>query len=121
MPETKAKPEVINTGPYKIYYNWDSSEIDEVGQRVIEEAAKQAKKGKYVVIELTGHADLSGPEKYNETLSLKRAEGAKTALILQGIEGSKISVEARGERDPEIQTADGVRERRNRRVVIIIK
>tara|TARA_R110002096_G_scaffold433579_2_gene652554 strand:+ start:14586 stop:15695 length:1110 start_codon:yes stop_codon:yes gene_type:complete len=121
IPTTQTEPEVISTGPHKIYYDWDSSEIDEVGQRVIEEAAAEANKGKSVVIELTGHADLSGPEKYNETLSLKRAEGAKTALILEGIEGSKIFVEARGERDPEIPTADGVRERKNRRVVIVIK
>ena len=120
-PPAITNPVVIDNGPYKIYYEWDSSEIDEAGKKIIQTAASEAKRGNFVVIELDGHADRSGSEEYNEALSLERAEKVKTALIFEKIENSMISVEAHGESDPEIETPDGVRERQNRRVVIFIK
>ncbi len=118
---TPTKPVIKKDITYKIYYEWDSSEIDEEGQVTIENAASDVKKGEYAIIELDGHADRSGPDKYNEDLSMERALIVERALIAEGISASMISVEAHGERDPELDTLDGMRERRNRRVVILIK
>jgi outer membrane protein OmpA-like peptidoglycan-associated protein len=53
-------------------------------------------------------------------LSQRRAEAAKAYLVRNGIAANRITTEARGERDPLVQTADGVREPQNRRVAINI-
>ena len=46
---------------------------------------------------LTGYADQRGPHSYNQALSERRAEVAKTFLIEQGIPADKIETQAFGE------------------------
>ena len=72
-------------------------------------------------IVLTGHADRSGSTKYNEGLSMRRANNAMTDLIDLGIPGSSIAVFSKGETEPLVPTDDGVREPQNRRVEIVLE
>ena len=65
-----------------------------------------------------GHADRSGSPKYNQGLSQRRANTVKGALVAEGIPGGSISTSAKGESEPLVPTADGVREPQNRRVHI---
>lgn len=46
---------------------------------------------------LVGHADQRGPKTYNQELSQRRAEAAKSFLIEQGIDAGKIQTQAYGE------------------------
>ncbi len=46
---------------------------------------------------LVGHADQRGPKKYNQELSQRRAEVAKSFLIEQGIDAGKVQTQAFGE------------------------
>ena len=69
---------------------------------------------------LTGHTDRSGSEQYNMALSLRRAEAVKANMIRQGIPANAIVVIGKGESQPLVPTADGVREPQNRRVEIVI-
>lgn len=45
---------------------------------------------------IVGHADVRGPQKYNEALSARRADAAKDYLISQGIPAEKIETGAEG-------------------------
>jgi len=67
---------------------------------------------------LAGHADRSGPAKYNVGLSQRRNASVQSYLTARGIPAGSISSEAFGETMPRVQTADGVRELQNRRVEI---
>ena len=58
---------------------------------------------------------------YNDTLSLKRAETVRTALIAAGIAAGQIEIAGRGERELAVQTADEIAEERNRRVEILVR
>lgn len=49
---------------------------------------------------LTGHSDNSGTEAYNMGLSRQRAVEVRKALVLRGIEQSRIEVEAKGDEEP---------------------
>jgi outer membrane protein OmpA-like peptidoglycan-associated protein len=51
---------------------------------------------------------------------LRRAEAVKANMIKQGIPASAIVVIGKGESQPLVPTADGVREPQNRRVEIVI-
>ena len=69
----------------------------------------------------TGHTDKSGPDDYNMALSLRRANTVKNALVSEGVPATAIAVVGRGETQPLVQTADGVREPQNRRVEIVMQ
>jgi outer membrane protein OmpA-like peptidoglycan-associated protein len=52
-----------------------------------------AQQDKLIVV---GHADIRGPKKYNQALSERRAEAAKSCLVSQGIPADKIATRAEG-------------------------
>ena len=70
---------------------------------------------------MTGHTDLSGSFDYNMGLSLRRADAVRDALIAGGVSPNQITTAGRGEAEPAVPTADGVREQANRRAEIIIQ
>ena len=74
-----------------------------------------------VHISATGHADRAGSEDYNMALSLRRADSVREALIAGGVSADAITVAGRGESEPAVPTADGVKEQANRRVVIVLQ
>lgn len=121
MPVPEPEPIVINKGPYSVYFGFDSSDITPTAAGKIANAATEAKKDEAITIEVSGHADRSGSNKYNEALAFKRAQMVKSALVSEGINPSNIMVKGNGELVGEINTADGVKESRNRRVTILLK
>ena len=72
-------------------------------------------------IELAGHADRSGTVRYNQALSLRRAEAVAAELIRLGVPRPRITVQGFGESRALVPTADGVREPQNRRVEIVLR
>ncbi|MEX2200071.1 MAG: OmpA family protein, partial [Dongiaceae bacterium] len=72
-------------------------------------------------ISVVGHTDLSGSAEYNMGLSLRRADSVRDALLAGGVSPEQITTAGRGEAEPAVPTADGVREQANRRAEIIIQ
>ena len=68
-----------------------------------------------------GHTDRVGSEEDNDRLSRQRAETVSRLIQSAGIEATRIETTGRGEREPLVDTADGVAEPRNRRVEIRIR
>ncbi len=117
----KPKPKPAPPAPlrsYIVFFDWDKADIRADAQMVLVAAAAYAKRRGLVRVNLTGHADLSGKTGYNMRLSLRRAQAVRVAFIKLGISASDISLVGRGESQPLVATADGVREPRNRRVEI---
>lgn len=72
-------------------------------------------------ISIIGHTDRAGPDNYNERLSRRRARIIRRRLVKAGIDTDIIDFSWHGEKNPIIRTRDGVSERRNRRVEIIVR
>ena len=104
-----------------VFFDFDSSKLTAGAKRILDSAAKYAKTGKKAKLVLTGHADTSGNPKYNEGLSLRRANSVWSGLVDRGLSAKNMKVFAKGESDPLISTGDGVKEPQNRRVHIDIK
>lgn len=101
-----------------IFFGHNKSDLTAQAMDVVKEAAKAAKDGNVANVKLIGHTDRSGSDAYNQALSLRRAKAVKAALVGQGVADGSISMEAKGESEPLVPTADGVREPQNRRVNI---
>ena len=70
---------------------------------------------------MVGHTDRAGKEGYNLRLSFKRAERVAKMLRRLGIRADRIRTLHVGESQPAVKTKDGVRNRLNRRAVIVIR
>jgi outer membrane protein OmpA-like peptidoglycan-associated protein len=51
-------------------------------------------------VKVLGHTDNTGTDKYNLSLSKKRATAVKDYLVTQAVAGSRLSTQGYGEADP---------------------
>jgi OmpA-OmpF porin, OOP family len=106
---------------FMVFFDWDRSDLSAQALATIRQAAGSYKTKGSARITATGHTDKSGPDDYNMALSLRRANSVKDVLVREGVPATAISVVGRGETQPLVQTADGVREPQNRRVEIVVQ
>jgi OmpA-OmpF porin, OOP family len=102
-----------------VFFDFDKSNIRPDARPIIEEAANNARKGGMSRVTLTGHTDRAGSDAYNQRLSVRRAEAVKAEFVRLGFNPNDVAVVGKGEADPLVPTADGVREPKNRRVEIV--
>lgn len=74
---------------------------------------------KNVVIE--GHTDSTGEDNYNHTLSAQRAATVKLALVMGGIEATRVVSRGLGETVPVASNDNSLGRQQNRRVEIIFE
>jgi outer membrane protein OmpA-like peptidoglycan-associated protein len=115
-PAPQAQPIVRS---FQVFFDFDKANIRPDARPIIEQAAENARKGNVSKITLTGHTDRAGSAAYNQRLSIRRAEAVKAELVRMGFNPNDVAVVGKGETDPLVPTADGVREPRNRRVEIV--
>jgi OOP family OmpA-OmpF porin len=101
-----------------VFFDFDRADLTVVAQGTVRQAANDAKASRVTNLRVAGHADRAGADDYNMALSLRRANAVKAELMKNGIAADQIAVIGRGESEPLVPTADGVREPQNRRVVI---
>ena len=69
-------------------------------------------------MEIVGHTDSEGNAAYNQSLSLRRAERIKTAIVEAGFFADSVTTRGAGENELAVLTGDNVREQLNRRAEI---
>lgn len=88
----------LNDQTMCVYFKFNSWDLQPVAKRSLDSLVSSiVKKGREIVIEITGYADEVGHEDYNLTLSTKRGEEVKKYLLLQAIDEKKMSVFGAGE------------------------
>jgi len=105
---------------YTVYFDWDSWTLTAEDLTMISEAIAAARKGQQSRITVVGHTDTSGSAGYNQKLSERRAGVVKDVLVQMGARPESIQTSGVGESDLAVQTADGVKEPKNRRSVITL-
>ncbi|HWI29222.1 MAG TPA: OmpA family protein [Stellaceae bacterium] len=103
---------------FTVYFPFNKSTLSPEAHSVIAEAASTAKQGQMTHIVVTGHTDTVGSEQYNQSLSDRRADAVRKAILAEGVADDSIAAKGVGKSDLAVPTADGVKEPRNRRVVI---
>lgn len=115
VPLTPMAPE---DAKYLVFFDFDSSRVDQGGNSVLESVAAEIAKQNISSVNIIGHADTSGSKKYNKRLSMKRANAVREALVARGVNANLLMVDSRGEEELMVPTADEVREPANRRAEI---
>ena len=106
---------------YMVFFDTDSTKLSESALETLRKAAAAYKESGGAKVTATGHTDTVGPPEYNKSLSLRRAQSVKDALVSMGVPADRISTLGKGEESPRVKTADGIAEPENRRVEISLQ
>lgn len=103
---------------YTVYFDFDSADLTNEATKTLRTVSQEISRFSPDQVTVAGHADSSGPADYNRALSQRRAEAVSEALTNRGVENRIIRRTAFGENKLAVRTLDGVREQKNRRVVV---
>jgi outer membrane protein OmpA-like peptidoglycan-associated protein len=106
---------------YLVFFDWDKANLTVRARQIISEAAHASTTVQYTRIEVNGYTDTSGTPRYNQGLSIRRAQAVAAELVRDGVPRAAISIQGFGETHLLVPTGPGVREPQNRRVEIIIR
>jgi OOP family OmpA-OmpF porin len=107
--------------PSDVLFALDSAALRPEARRIIDSVVDQLRRDARLEVEIHGYTDTAGSREHNQQLSQKRADAVAQALAHNGIDIGRIDRRGFGETNLKVQTRDGVREPRNRRVEIILK
>ena len=103
-----------------VYFDFDSTHLTAESLAVINRAAASIAGAKSYGFTVRGHTDRAGSDAYNDKLAQERTDAVALGLIEARIASGQVRMLDFGEREPAVPTADGVREKYNRRVEIMI-
>jgi len=83
-----------------LYFEFDDAEVTSRANRQLKIVADILEENSDRVIRINGHADALGTDAYNRTLSDRRAESIREALIALGVSPDQVITEAFGETKP---------------------
>ncbi len=107
-----------------VRFTYNSAELEDFGIEAAEDMLTTLERQGSPNITLIGHTDPQGPDAYNLSLSLKRAEAVRDFLIKRGYLGD-VQTDGRGEQvtvaldDPDLYSIDEIHQLR-RRVELVI-
>jgi peptidoglycan-associated lipoprotein len=106
----------------KVKFGFDTSDLSPEAMAAIDEfAAKIKQDNKNVYVEIQGHTDNVGSEKYNEELGLLRAESVRRYLNQkQNFPLHRINVISYGESSPIADNKTREGRSQNRRVALVV-
>jgi len=81
-------------------FDFDKAVLKPAGKEKLDDLASKIGALNLEVVVATGYTDRIGSDKYNDRLSLRRAQAVKAYLVSKGIEANRIYTEGKGKRDP---------------------
>jgi outer membrane protein OmpA-like peptidoglycan-associated protein len=104
-----------------LYFKTGTTEITNESRKLLAKVLPAIADHESTDVSVVGHTDRFGTRAYNYQLALERALLVQKMLLALGINPQFIEVTSHGEDNPLIQTADEVREPRNRRVEVVVR
>jgi outer membrane protein OmpA-like peptidoglycan-associated protein len=87
-----------------ILFEFDKADVRVDETQKIRQIAELVKKNDQLVVRLDGHTDPRGTDRYNTSLSERRVEAVRKALIDGGVPADRIAIATYGERRPKCDT-----------------
>lgn len=121
-----APPAPAPARTYLVFFDWDRSDLTGRAREIIAEAAQASTRVQTTRIEVNGYADTSiaipgaRGQRYNQNLSVRRAQSVKAELIRDGVPATAIETQGFGDTHPLVPTGPNTREPQNRRVEIVL-
>ncbi len=98
-----------------VFFDFDKAVVKEESFEELDLLLKTLTENPEMVIEVAGHADFVGDEKYNHQLSLSRAKNVVQYLSSKGIDKARLRPRGYGENIPAIDEESDEARAKNRR------
>jgi outer membrane protein OmpA-like peptidoglycan-associated protein len=115
-----ADPVISAPRAYVLDFGFNKTWVNQESRTTLDQVIR-GWKCRYAKIWLFGHSDTVGKEDANLELSSKRAAAVRDYLIGAGIVPTRVMTEPRGEDTLLVATANNVRLRTNRAVVVVVQ
>lgn len=83
-------------------FDFDKAVLKPEGKSKLDDLAAKIQSVNLEVVVATGYTDKIGSDKYNDRLSLRRAQAVKAYLVSKGIEANRVYTEGKGKRNPVV-------------------
>jgi outer membrane protein OmpA-like peptidoglycan-associated protein len=103
-----------------VLFDTGRAELNPGSSRKLDQLAQFLSEHKERRVQIDGFTDSVGSDSYNEELSRRRAEAVKSALLVRGIDASRISTQGYGKAYPVANNTDSGGRQLNRRVEVVI-
>ncbi len=110
---------IVNVGD-RVFFNYDSSELDSDAQELLQDQVAWLKQYSDVSVIIEGHCDERGTREYNLALGEKRAQSVKNYLISLGIASDRVSTISYGKERPAVVGSNDGAWAQNRRSVTLV-
>ncbi len=114
------EPAIHAPKAYVLEFGFNKTWVNEKSRATLDQVVK-AWKCHYANIWLFGHTDTVGKEDTNLQLSAKRAAAVRDYLLGAGVVATRVMTQPQGENTPLVRTAQNVRLRTNRAVVLVVQ
>jgi outer membrane protein OmpA-like peptidoglycan-associated protein len=103
-----------------VLFDTGRAELNPGSSRKLDQLAQFLSEHKERRVQIDGFTDSVGSDSYNEELSRRRADAVKSALLVRGIDFSRISTQGYGKAYPVANNTDSGGRQLNRRVEVVI-
>ena len=110
---------IVNVGD-RVFFNYDSSELDTDAQELLQDQVAWLKQYSDVSVIIEGHCDERGTREYNLALGEKRAQSVKNYIINLGISADRVSTISYGKERPAVVGSNDGAWAQNRRSVTTV-
>src|SRR6185295_19251019 len=114
------EPIVVEKITLHFHFEYNSIDLEEETEEFLTGLSATLKEDKNLKLKITGHTDNIGPEKFNQKLSIKRAEAIRSFLLKRGIEGERLEALGKGMTEPLNKNETDDDRAKNRRVEILL-
>jgi outer membrane protein OmpA-like peptidoglycan-associated protein len=111
---------IVVTFDTGLLFAYDSDAITGTAGGNLNNLASSLEKYEKTDVLIVGHADATGSDSYNQTLSERRAASAAAYLRSQGVEAARLRTAGRGESEPIADNSSDAGRAQNRRVEVVI-
>src|SRR5690606_38342715 len=113
---TRSGDNIILNMPGNVTFDTDQSDVKSNFRPVLESVSEVLKEYKSTMIQVAGHTDSTGGERYNLLLSQQRAQSVANVLSSYGVETVRLDVVGFGETQPIANNGTAQGREQNRRV-----
>lgn len=106
--------------PNDVFFAYNSAELRAEGLEIVRQYADMMRRSGTMLLEVQGHTDSVGTDAFNDTLSMRRANAVRDALVSMGIDESRVRPRWFGESVPIASNATEEGRQRNRRTKFVV-
>jgi peptidoglycan-associated lipoprotein len=105
----------------RIFFEYDKAELRPEGRELVQKWASFLAQYPAAKVTIEGHCDERGTREYNLALGERRAEAAKSYLVLIGADERRVSVISYGKERPSVLGSTDKAWAQNRRAVMVVE